>query len=83
MNINLIKIYINNLNERDAKSFLERQDILLNDEEFNYLFQTIKNDYMKIINEDENQINEIKRKIQKKSFNKLYDLFIKYKKYLK
>lgn len=83
MNINLIKIYINNLTEKDAKSFLERQDILLNDEEFNYLFQTIKNDYMKIINEDENQINEIKRKIPKKSFNKLYDLFIKYKKYLK
>ena len=83
MNIDLIKIYINNLTETEAKRFLEKQDIILENDKFNKIFQLIKNNYKEIIDEDKYILEKIKGYTSIDNYNKLYNLFLKYKKYLK
>ena len=80
--MDLVKLYIKNLTENDAKVFLKNQNIELNNNEFNFLYKEIKENYEKIIQEDENEINLIKSMINNNNFNKLNSLFKKYKKYL-
>ena len=82
MNINLIGIYVNNITEKQAKDFLKEKDIILNDFEFNYLFNKIKNNYKDIINEDILAFKEIKDNLEEENYNKLITLFNEYKKYL-
>ena len=80
--MDLIKVYLNNLTENDSKIFLKNNNIELNEKEFKFLFNEIKNNYKKIIIEDENEINYIKANINNESFKKLFSLLNKYKKYL-
>ena len=80
--MDLIKIYINNLTKNDAKTFIQNRNIELTENEFDFLFKEIKENYIKIIDEDENEIDLIKSRINKNSFDKLMLLFKKYKKYL-
>ena len=80
--MDLIKIYINNLTKNDAKTFIQNRNIKLTENEFNFLFKEIKENYIRIIEEDENEIGLIKSRINNNSFDKLMLLFKKYKKYL-
>lgn len=80
--MDLIKIYINNLTKNDAKTFIQNRNIELTENEFDFLFKEIKENYIRIIDEDENEIDLIKSRINKNSFDKLMLLFKKYKKYL-
>ena len=80
--MDLIKIYINNLTKNDAKTFIQNRNIELTENEFDFLFKEIKENYIRIIEEDENEIGLIKSRINNNSFDKLMLLFKKYKKYL-
>lgn len=80
--MDLIKIYINNLTKNDAKTFIQNRNIELTENEFDFLFKEIKENYIRIIEEDEYEIDLIKSRINKNSFDKLMLLFKKYKKYL-
>ncbi|MBR3116811.1 MAG: hypothetical protein IKF36_02935 [Bacilli bacterium] len=83
MNIDLIKIYINNLTKEQALNFLNNKSIYLSDSEFEYLFKLIKTEYKKIIDEESSIMNDIKNNISLNNYLKLYNLLKKYKKYLK
>ena len=83
MDIDLIKIYIDNLTRKEAYDFLKNKSINLTNNEFEYLFNIIKTDYKKIIKEDLTTMNNIKNNISLDNYLKLYSLLNKYKKYLK
>ena len=75
---NLIKIYISKIKKEDINTFLKENSINLSDNELNYLY-SIKNKYELIINEDQILLNEISNNISKDNYNKLLELFYKYK----
>lgn len=78
MNLNIIKLYINKIKKEDINTFLKDNNINLTDDELNYLYN-IKNKYELIINEDQILLNEISNNISKDNYNKLLELFYKYK----
>lgn len=78
MNLNIIKLYINKIKKEDINTFLKDNNINLTDGELNYLYN-IKNKYELIIDEDQILLNEISNNISKDNYNKLLELFYKYK----
>ena len=79
MNLNVIKIYISKLKKDNLISFLNNQNIILNEEEIDYLYNVLKYDYEKILEEDAYLFNNIKSNINPNSYNKLIELFKRYK----
>lgn len=79
MNNNILKMYINKLSKEDIRNFLKKENISVNNAELEYLFNILKNDYEKILNNDKNIINDIKNNINDDAFNKLLNLLNKYK----
>ena len=85
--LNIIKNYINNMNIEDLNILLIKNDINLNDNELNVLYNHLKNDWYTFIYEDPTPIlNDIKNKFSFNNYNKLYNIYInakeKYKNYL-
>ena len=79
MNLNVIKIYIKKIKKDNLISFLNNQNIILNEEEIDYLYNVLKYDYEKILEEDAYLFNNIKSNINPNSYNKLIELFKRYK----
>ena len=79
MNINIIETYINQIDKNDLKKFLIKQKIIVNNDEENYIFYLLKNKYKEILNEDVKVIYDIKKNINIDAYNKLLELFNKYK----
>ena len=79
MNINIIEFYINQIEERDLRKFLEKQKISINEKEERYLFYILKNKYKDVLDEDILIIYDIKKNINNEAYNKLLELFNKYK----
>ena len=79
MNLNIFKIYISKLKKEDFKKYLNSENIILNEDELDYLYDKIKYDYEKILEEDAYIFNDIKNNINKDSYDKLLKLFNKYK----
>lgn len=79
MNLNIFKIYINKLKKEDFKKYLNSENIILNEDEVDYLYDKIKYNYEKILEEDAYIFNDIKNNINKDSYDKLLKLFNKYK----
>ena len=79
MNINIIESYINQIEERDLRKFLEKQKISINEKEERYLFYILKNKYKDVLDEDILIIYDIKKNINNEAYNKLLELFNKYK----
>lgn len=79
MNINIIESYINQIEERDLRKFLEKQNISINEKEEKYLFYILKNKYKDVLDEDILIIYDIKKNINNEAYNKLLELFNKYK----
>ena len=78
--MNLIKIYINNLTKEESDRFLKNNDIFLSNDELEYLYNKVRNNYEDIIKEDKNILEDIENNIDKDNYNKLYILFKEYKK---
>ena len=75
----VIESYINQIEERDLRKFLEKQNISINEKEEKYLFYILKNKYKDVLDEDILIIYDIKKNINNEAYNKLLELFNKYK----
>lgn len=81
---NLIRSYIKNLTEDDVRSWSAKKGILLTDEESEYAFKYIKNNYDEVLNNPGSfNIEEHEKKFSKENYQKLKELVKEYIKYLK
>ena len=79
----LVIKYINNLDEDEVKDFLINNNINLNNEEFEFLFNIVKEKYNDIFDENIYLFKLIRDTINEDAYNKLIKLFNQYKKLLK
>ena len=80
MNIYLISEYVNRLRKSDIIYYAEKQGISLDKEEVELIYDYIKKDYKTIIYGNPRDIlNEIKFKVKPLTYNKIENLYIKFK----
>lgn len=75
----LIKNYIDNINDIDIKNFLDNNSIKINDEEYDFLKTIIKEKYNDLLDENKYLFKLIKDTINEEAYYKLLNLFNKYK----
>ncbi len=75
--------YINNINDYDIKSFLDKNEIILNNDEYSFLKNIIKEKYSDILDENAYLFKLIKDNINDDAYFKLINLFNKYKIFIK
>jgi hypothetical protein len=80
MNFYLIEEYVNRMKKEDVNKFALKQGIILNDDELDTIFTYIKNNYRTILYGNPKQILlEIKEKVSDLTYNKIENLYIKFK----
>lgn len=79
MNRELLVNYINNISDRDINTFLDKNNIILNKDEFDFLKNIIKEKYNDILDENAYLFKLIKDTINKDAYKKLINLFNNYK----
>ncbi len=80
MNIYFIGEYVNRLRRSDIVYYAEKQGIYLDKDEVDIIFDYIKNDYKTIIYGNPKDIlEEIKFKVKPLTYNKIENLYIKFK----
>ena len=77
--INLIESYINILSLDKMNSFLKQNDIILNNEESSFLINYIKENWYQLIYKPDKHLDIIKENISYNNYNKLYEIYIRYK----
>ena len=78
----LIKEYIKKITEEDIYNFALKEGISLLNNEVKIIYVYIKNYWQVFLNEDSTFLfEELKEKVQPKTFDKLIELYNKYKKY--
>ena len=76
----LIKRYIEKLTTSDIETFARKNDIILNDNEVEFLYNTIKSDFDKLLKLDNEKIFEkLKENVSDENYNKITSLYLKYK----
>ncbi len=83
MNKELIINYINNIKDEDIYNFLNKNSIILNNEEYDFLKNIIKEKYNDIFEENPYLFKLIKDSINKDAYYKLLELYNKYKIFIK
>lgn len=79
MNRELIINYINNIEDKDINLFLDKNNIILNKEEYDFLKNIIKEKYNDLLDENTYLFKLIKDTINNDAYIKLLNLFNKYK----
>ena len=80
MNIYLISEYVNRMTKNDIVNFSLKQGIILDNNEIDIIYDYIKNNYKTIIYGNPTDIlNEIKYKVKPLTYNKIENLYIKFK----
>lgn len=80
MNIYLISEYVNRMEKDDINNFALRQGITLDNSELDIIYNYIKNNYKTIIYDNPNVIlEEFRFKVRPITYNKIEELYIKYK----
>lgn len=80
----LIKEYIKNVTEEDIMNFAEKEGIKLLNEEVKIIYMYIKNYWEVLLNHDSTFIfEELKEKLRKEPYDKIVELYDKYKKQFK
>ena len=82
MNKQLIQQYINKLKKEDIIIFSKKQGINLTNNELDLIYYKIKDNPEKILNNPLKEINSIKDNISINVYNKLIELYDKYKFFL-
>ncbi len=73
-------MYITKIKKEDVNKFALKQGIILNDEELDTIFTYIKNNYKTILYGNPKEILlEIKRKVSNLTYNKIENLYIRFK----
>lgn len=75
----LIIKYFNNLSKEEIYEYLDKYNIKLNDEEYEFLINIIKEKYNDLLDENIYLFKLIRDTINEDAYNKLIDLFNKYK----
>lgn len=76
----LIKNYINKLTINDVNSLAIKNDINLNNDELNFVYDKIKNNYNDLLYGDYAYIfNELKNNVSENNYYKIKELFDTYK----
>ena len=75
----LIIKYFNNLSKEEIYEYLDKYNIKLNDEEYDFLINIIKEKYNDLLDENIYLFKLIRDTINEDAYNKLIDLFNKYK----
>ena len=77
----LLKNYITKLTKKDINDFALTNNIILNDNELNIIFDIIKNDYQDLLyNNPDKVFNKLKNKVSSDNYDKIINLFFEYKK---
>ena len=77
----LLKEYIKNITEEDIYNFAVKEGINLLDYETKVIYMYLKNYWNVFLNEDATFLfEELKEKIESKTYDKLIELYNKYKK---
>ena len=80
MNIYLISEYVNRMQKQDVNNFALKQGITLDNEELDIIYNYIKNNYKTLIYGNPKVIlEEIKFKVKPLTYNKIENLYIKFK----
>lgn len=80
MNIYLIEEYVNRLKKSDIRWFSLKQGIILDNEEVEIIYTYVKNNYKTIIYGNPKDILlEIKEKVRPLTYNKIENLYLKFK----
>lgn len=81
--MNIIDLYVNNLRKEDISLFAQKNDINLNDNELDFTYNFIKNNYKEAIkNKDTFNLSAYKDKFSEENFVKIEKLLTKYINYL-
>ena len=76
----IIANYINNLTQNDIFYFGMKNNIKLNNQELEYVFKTIKNNYKFLLGNDyEIVFTEAKNYLTYENYNKIYNLYLSYR----
>jgi len=76
----LIKNYINSLSIKDVKNFAIKNNITLNDNELNFIYRNIKDNWKVLIyGNPENLFNNLKNNVSNDTYLKIIDLYTFYK----
>ena len=78
--ISYIKEYVESLDKDKLNNLLKKNNISLNDDELNIIYNHVKNDWYDFIYEDPTPIlNDIENHINKDSYGKLFEAYKKAK----
>lgn len=80
MYYNLIKKYVKKLNKEDIINFASKENIKLTTNELEIIYDSIKTRWEEIYENGIKVINEYKNKLNTVTYNKLIELYNKYKK---
>lgn len=76
----IISNYISKLDKNSITYFALKNDIRLNDNELDFVYKTIKNDYKVLLsNNYERVFDEAKNKLSLENYDKLYKLYLVYR----
>lgn len=85
MYLKMLENYINNnLTKQDIIKFSKKENVSLTEIELNIIYNYIKKDWLIIVKNDPTPIfNDLKTKLQPNTYNKIIELYNKYKSYKK
>lgn len=76
----IIENYVKNLTPNDVYLVATKNNIILNDKEFDYVFKTIKNNYKFLLGEDYMLIfDEAKKFLRSENYDKILALYLDYR----
>ena len=82
--MDIIDLYVRNMSVSNVRDFAYKNDIDLSDEETDFVYNFIKNNYREVIkNRDSFDLSAYKEKFSEENYQKLKELVKEYIKYLK
>lgn len=81
--MNIIDLYVNSLKKDDIVNFAKKNDIILSDNELDFTYNFIKNNYKEAIkNKDTFNLSAYKDRFSSENYEKIEKLLQKYISYL-
>ena len=77
--MNLLKQYINKITINNINDFATKNNIILNEKELKFIFDLVKNNYEKIINDLEPFKDKLKQNLTDENYHKIINLYNTYK----
>jgi len=78
----LIEKYVKKMTIDDIKSFLNKNDLKLDDNNINFFYDLIKTNWQDILKYPDDYLKIIQKKVNYDDYQKIYNLYLNYKNYL-